>query len=213
MIMATIAIPVERHVILSGVSWETYQRLGADYQDRPGARFTYNEGNLEIMVRSARHEEPNRMLALLVELIAAELGIEWRLLGSTTFQREDLLKGFEPDSSFYIKHAPEIGDRDVDPATDPPPDLIIEVDVTRSSLDRFPIFAAFGVPEVWRYDGIRVTIFRLEGGRYVESEFSSALPPLTGQVATRFLEERRRTRSTEWVRRVRDWARGQPQRR
>jgi len=207
--MSTVASPAERRVTLSGVSWETYQRVLAEHEDQNGTRFTYNEGALEIMVLSARHEQPNRILALLVEMIGGELGIEVCPLGSTTFQRPDLLKGFEPDSGFYIAHAPAIGGRDVDPAVDPPPDLIIEVDVTSSSLDRFPVFAAFGVPEVWRYDGTRVAIFRLEGARYVEVESSGALPPLTGALATRFVEERRRTGSTEWLRRVRRWAREQ----
>lgn len=89
----------------------------------------------------------------------------------------------------------------------PPPDLIIEVDVTSESLDRFPIFAAFGVPEVWRYDGSRVAFFRLEAGRYAESDCSAALPPLNAALATQFLEESRRLASYEWLRRVREWAR------
>ena len=100
-------------------------------------------------------------------------------------------------------------DTKVDATVDPPPDLVIEIDVTRSSLDRFPIFAAFGVPEVWRYDGSRVSIWRLEGGQYVETESSAALLPLTGSMATRFLEESRTMRSPEWLRRVREWARSQ----
>ncbi len=207
--MATVLSPVEHKVTLSGVSWETYQRLLAEHDDENGTRFSYNKGTLEIMVLSARHEHPNRILALLVELVAGELGIEVFQLGSTTFQRSELLKGFEPDSAFYIAHAAEIGARDVDPAVDPPPDLLIEVDVTSSSLIRFPIFAAFGVPEVWRYDGTRVAIFRLEGGQYVEMESSNALPLLSAALATQFLEERRRLGSTKWLQRVRQWARAQ----
>src|SRR5712692_4473821 len=119
--MATVLTPVEHKVILSGVSWETYQRLLAEHEDENGPRFSYNEGTLEIMVLSARHEQPNRILAQLVDVIAEEFGIEVCPLGSTTFQRSELLKGFEPDSAFYIAHAPEIGGRDVDPAVDPPP--------------------------------------------------------------------------------------------
>lgn len=207
--MAAVASPAEQKVILSGVSWETYQRLLNEQQDHSGARFTYDRGSLQIMVLYARHEHPNRTLALLVEVLAEEWGINVYALGSTTFQREDLLKGFEPDTCFYVAHASAVLGREVDLALDPPPDLIIEVDITSPSLPRFPIFAAFGVPEVWRYDGARVTIFRLESQRYVEAEHSTALPPLTGDVATRFLEESRHTRSTEWLRRVQEWARQQ----
>ncbi len=207
--MATVAAPAQQKVILKGVSWETYQRLLAEHQEASGTHFIYDEGDLEIMVLSLRHEEPNRDLAFLVDVLVEEFDLDVRRAGSTTFQREDLRKGFEADSAYYFAHASEIKGTDIDPEVDPPPDLIIEVDVTSPSLDRFPIFAAFGVPEVWRYDGSRVAIHRLEAGRYVEATSSAAFPPLTAGLATRFLEERRRTRNKEWVRRVREWARRQ----
>ena len=207
--MATITAPAQQKVILKGVSWETYQRLLAEHQETSGTHFIFDEGDLEIMVLSADHEEPNRDLEFLVNVLAEEFDLDMYPVGSMTFQREDLQKGFEPDSAFYIAHASEVEGREVDPAVDPPPDLIIEVDVTSPSLARFPIFAAFGVPEVWRYDGSRVAIYRLEGGRYVEALSSSAFPPLTAELATRFLKERPGTRNTPWVRRVREWARQQ----
>ena len=203
--MATVLSPAESRVVLS-VSWETYERILADHPDAAGPRFTYSEGTLEIMVLSSRHEQPNRILEFLVKEVATELGIDICPLGSTTFKRAELLKGFEPDSAFYIGRASMLWDRELDTAVDPPPDLIIEIDVSRSSLHRFPIFAAFGVPEVWRYDGSRVSFWRLEGGRYVEAESSAALPPMTAALATQFLEESRSMGSTEWLRRVRGWA-------
>lgn len=208
--MATVTSPPERLVTLTGVSWETYERLLAEHQDQRGTRFTYDDGNLEIMVVSSRHELPNRILAMLVEAVAEGLGIALIPLGSTTFKRASLRKGFEPDSAYYIGRASALWGQDhIDPAVDPPPDLIIELDVSSWSLDRFPIFAAFGVPEVWRYDGTRVTIFRLEGDRYVEVQTSRLLPPVTGSLATRFLEESRQLASHEWLERVREWARAQ----
>jgi len=206
--MATVSSPVESRVLLN-VSWETYERILAEHPDAAGPRFTYSEGVLEIMVLSATHEEPNRTLAALVEALAEDFGRNVRRLGSTTFKRASLHKGFESDSAFYIARAAAMAGREIDPAIDPPPDLIIEVDVTSASLHRFPIFAAFGVPEVWRYDGSQVTFWRLEGGRYVEAASSTAFPPLTAAVATRFLDESRSMGSTEWLRRVREWARGQ----
>ncbi len=207
-VMATVTVPAQQKVILRNVSWETYQRLLAEHQEVSGTHFIYDEGNLEIMVLSADHEEPNRDLAALVDVLAEELDLDVRRVGSMTFQREELRKGFEPDSAFYIARARELEGRRADPAVDPPPDLIIEVDVTSLSLNRFPIFAAFGVPEVWRYDGSRVAIHHLEQGRYVEAASSLAFPPLTAELATRFLEERQRMRNREWVRRIREWARG-----
>ncbi len=205
--MSAVATPAEQRVILEAVSWETYERLLAEHNEACGTRFAYDEGMLEIMVVSAGHEKPNRTLALLVEVLAEEFGLDVERVGSMTFKREPLRKGFEPDSAFYIAHAAAIRGRDVDAEVDPAADLIIEVDITRRSLPRFPIYAAFGVPELWRYDGSRVWIYRLEGSRYVESESSAALAPLTAALATEFLEESRRLRSTDWLRRVRQWAR------
>ena len=100
--MATVTSPAERLVILEGVSWETYERLLAEHEDQNGTRFSYNEGTLEIMVLSARHEQPNRILAMLVEAIAEGLRIRVSPLGSTTFKRSELRKGFEPDSAYYV---------------------------------------------------------------------------------------------------------------
>jgi Uma2 family endonuclease len=207
--MATLVTPIEHKVILHGVSWETYERLLNEQQESPGTHFIYDEGALEIMVLSRRHEEPNRDLAMLVQLVAVELDIDFHQLGSTTFKRKHLRKGFEPDSVFYFSRVAETEGRELDAEIDPPPDLIIEIDVTSPSLNCFPIFAAFGVPEVWRYHQSRVTFYRLEGGCYVETASSCSLPPLTAEMATHFLEERLRMRSPQWTRHVREGARQQ----
>ena len=144
------------------------------------------------MVVSIAHENPNRTLAQLVEIVAEETERDLHHAGSTTFKRKDLAKGFEPDSCFYIGHAEQArGREELDPMMDPPPDLVIEIDITRSSLNRFPIFAALGVPEVWRFDGERVTMYRLESGRYLEIETSLSVPPLTASQSTVFLDESR----------------------
>ena len=206
--MATVSSQPERLVILRGISWQTYNRIVAEAGEKSGTRFTYDEGVFEIMVLSSRHEEPNRTLALLVEVLAEEMNIDLRRFGSTTFRRQDLQKGFEADSCFYIQNARAVQGKDeVDLATDPPPDLIIEVDITSESLDRFPIFAAVGVPELWHSDGDSVALLRLEDQTYRNTFHSLAFPLLTNEIATRFLAESRQLPSTAWLRRVREWAR------
>lgn len=105
------------------------------------------------------------------------------------------------------------GKDEIDLATDPPPELTIEVDITSSSLNRFPIFAAVGVAEVWRYDGERVQFHTLEGSErpsprtYRVIEESLVLPPMTASQATAFLELDRREKATVWLRTVREWIR------
>jgi Uma2 family endonuclease len=208
--MAAVLHLPEQKVILKGVSWETYERLLAEHEGESGTRFAYDSGILEILVPSARHEKPNRLLASLVEVLAEEMALNIESLGSTTLKRADLLKGFEPDSCFYIQHADTIREsEEIDLTVDPPPDLVIEIDITSPSLDKFPLYAAIGVAEVWRYDGTHVTMYRLAGERYVEVTHSVVLPLLTNEYATRFLEERKQTPSTVWLRAVRAWAREQ----
>jgi Uma2 family endonuclease len=206
--MASAISSPEQLVILDRVTWDTYERLITEHGERCGTRFTYDEGVLQIMVISSRHERPNRRLATLVEVLAEEWALDIEQLGSMTFKREDLQKGFEPDSCFYIQHADAIRDREeIDLAVDPPPDLSIEVDITSGSLNRFPIFAAVGIPEVWRFDGNKVAIFRLESGGYVESTNSVAFQAITGEILTQFLDDSQKLKSTAWLKRVREWAR------
>lgn len=195
-------------VILHGVSWETYERLLTEHEENSSTHFTYDQGMLEIMVLSARHESLKHILALLVDLIAGEMELDIYGLGSTTFQREDLARGFEPDACFYIQHEAAVrGKAAIDLTIDPPPDLVIEIDITSPSLNKFPIFAALGVTEVWRYDGEQVTIFALRGDQYVVQTESIFLPPMTGKVLTELVEASQSLKRTAWLRRVREWAR------
>jgi Uma2 family endonuclease len=196
-----------QRVILHGVSWATYERLLADFQDSHAAHFAYDEGRLEIMVLSAEHEEYKDVITLLINVLAEEMDIDVRSFGSTTFQRADLERGFEPDGCFYIQHEAQVrGKKKLDLMVDPPPDLMIEIDISRPSLNKLPMYAQMGVGEVWRYDGRRLTIFKLEGSVYIERAESAALPNVTGETLTNFAEEGKQLKRTAWLRRVREWA-------
>ncbi len=197
-----------QQMILHGVSWKTYELLLSDFQDSHAAHFTYDRGVLEIMVLSFKHENVNRTLANVVSILAEEMQIDLINAGSTTFKRADLARGFEPDSCFYIQHEEQIsGKAEIDLSVDPPPDLVIEIDITNPSLNKFPIYARVGIPEVWRYDGTKVFFFIVEGGEYKEADRSLAFPPLTSAIVATFLEESVELKSTAWARRLREWAR------
>jgi Uma2 family endonuclease len=207
---ALAASSAEKRILLRGVSWSTYELLIADQFGRRSPRFTYDRGLLEIMTTSAEHERCTQDLGQIVETVAEELDIDLWNLGQATFKRGDLAQGFEPDMCFFIRNEPHIRDTiEFDPATDPAPDIVIEVDISRDSLSRFPIYAGFGVPEVWRYRNRRVEVWRLDSDKYVESEASEMLPPLTREVLTRFLSESRSMKRTEWKRAIRAWVREQ----
>jgi Uma2 family endonuclease len=141
--------------------------------------------------------------------VAEELNIEAEDLGSTTFRREDLERGFEPDSCFYIRNAAGVrGKKRIDLGADPPPDLIIEIDITSPSLAKLPLFAKAGVPEVWRFDGNRLAIYELIGDEYLERDASVAFPAVTSADVTAFIKDSETMERPEWVRKLRGWARG-----
>src|SRR5918999_1991744 len=155
---------VEQSVVLDGVSWETYQSLLNDFQDRPAVRLTYDCGWLEIMTLSSLHEKVKTLLGRLIEAYADAAEITVEGFGSTTYARKELKKGLEPDECYYIQHAADVtGKSKFDFAVDPPPDLAIEIEVTRRVLPRQPIYAALRVPELWRFDGRKVIPMHLTG--------------------------------------------------
>jgi Uma2 family endonuclease len=206
--MATVLSPPEERILLHDVSWETYQSLLVDQQDRSVPRLTYDGGVLEIMSPSGEHEEVNDRFKYLVLAIAEEMDLDLRTFGSKTFKRADLAKGFEPDSCFYIQNVAGISETiDPDLSVHPPPDIVVEIDLTHPSLDKFPIYAQTGVPEVWIYSNQRVFIHLLHEGDYKESEMSKALPGVTATALTRFINEAPQMKLRQWLRSVRDWAR------
>lgn len=199
--------PVER-VILHGVTWGLYERLLSEVGESPAMRVTFDNGLLQIMVVSAGRDNPNRTLGEIVVAICEETDADYCPAGSTTFKRPDLLKGFEPDSSFYFQHAATVRPKDeIDLPVDPPPELVIEVDVTRDSLNRLPIFAAVGVAEVWRYANGVVSMFALRGGSYEPIVRSLALPVLEARAATEFVEKSRTMRRPAWLAMIREYVR------
>lgn len=170
-----------QRAFFTDVSWDEYEEL-LDWRDehRRGIRLAYDRGELEIMSTTATHERLKKILALLIEIWVTENGGDYNAFGSMTHRRADLERGLEPDECYYIQNwAAVAGLRDIDFAKDPPPDLAVEIEVSRTVLSRLPIFAALKVPEVWRYDGTRLTILLLQpDGTYAESPASLALPAL-----------------------------------
>ncbi len=207
--MATIQSPQEQRMVLHNVSWDAYERLLTDHENGSTPRFTYDRGELEIMSPLPLNEQLIWAIESLVEIAAEEISQDFENLRSATFRREDLQRGFEPDSCFYLQNEPRIrGKSRIDLRVDPPPDLIVELDITSPSLDKLPIYAEFRVPEIWRYDGERLGIWLLEGDRYAAVAESRALPGVTAEVASRPIEESKGQRHILRLRAVREWASG-----
>lgn len=207
--METVKSPAEHRVVLRNASWGTYERLIKERGEGRLPRFSYDRGALEIMSPSTEHESAAYCLELLVAVFCEETGVSLYNARSATFKRRDLEGGFEPDAGFYVQNEGLVlGEAGANLDPDPPPDLVIEIDITGPSLSKLPVYARMGVPEVWRHDGERVTIFVLREGGYEEAPESAVLPPLSDAAISRFVEESSSLSSTAWMRRMRGWARG-----
>jgi Uma2 family endonuclease len=205
---------IAEHVVLNGVSWEAYECLLEAFGDRR-LRHSYDDGTLEIMSPLKRYDRVKKLLARVIEMAAYELDIEIQGIGSTTLRRAERRQGLEPDECYYVAHEAEVRDKeDYIPGRDPPPDLAVEVDVTSSSVDRMPIYAHLGVPEVWRFGDGELSFWRLaRSGKYVRCTRSHAFPRLTSRVVNEFLNLRFKQSENQIVRSLVAWIRQEPPRR
>ena len=173
--------PTETRLLLKGVSWETYGQLLSETGESRNQRFAYCDGMLEIMVPLADHEEPTRLFDDFVAVFVDALGLELRKLGSLTMKAESQRKGLEPDCCFYVQNEAVVrGVSQLDFEVHPPPDLVVEVDNSSGSLDKFPIYVALKVPEIWRLRRGELSIHLLNGEQtsYEEVEQSLAFPQM-----------------------------------
>lgn len=199
--MSLAELQSEHRVVLAGVAWSTFESLLAE-TDHRGARFTYDQGRLEIMSPSETHERLKRLLGRMIETLTVELDIPIRSSGSTTLKNEMKRRGLEPDECYYVAHEPAVRGHDrIDLRSDPPPDLAIEVDISASSLDQLSIYASLGVPEVWLYDGVSLQVYHLEAdGSFVQKTHSAAFPFLPLDEVQHQLARRDETDETTWIR-------------
>lgn len=183
-------LPEGSTLVIHQVTWEDYERLLGDVSERPGLRISYDCGKLEIMSPLPEHEEYGRFIERLVQILAEELDLKVQSYGSATWKRQKLTKGAEPDCCYYIKNAGlVIGKRKFDLESDPPPDVVVEIDTTNESLSKFSIYAALSVPEIWRYDGNKIQFYELGSMGYRESTGSRFFSQLTPAMLADALEK------------------------
>jgi Uma2 family endonuclease len=203
-------LEVSEPLVLVGISWATYERL-LEERDRvrPGVRLTYDRGRLEIMTVSRIHERWKGVLARLIEALTQELRIPLISGGNLTVRREDLARGLEPDECYYVQNALQmVPMKELDFTRDPPFDLVVEVEQSRTIGSRLPVLDALGVREVWLYNGrsLRILHRQPEGG-YVERPTSAALPQVPPAEWERFLGRVGQIDDTTLVVEFVDWLR------
>ncbi|MDR3638020.1 MAG: Uma2 family endonuclease [Isosphaeraceae bacterium] len=212
--MATVSRPTPVHepreirVLVHDVAWDGYEAM-LQIVDERHIRVTYDAGSMEVCMPSQRHEQAAQWLGLFVTRLAEELEVPYEPLGMTSWKKASVAKGIEPDQCYYLQnHEVVRRESPLDLETDPPPDLAIEVDITSSSLNRMAIYAALGVPEVWRYDGQTLAVNQLQpDGQYQSSATSHAFPGLQPSDVEHFMELGRTIDKVRWARTLRDWVR------
>lgn len=206
----TTSTPAEQRTVLQNVSWQTFDSLLKETADLRGSRFAYDGYTLEIMTPLYEHESYKIQFDRFIFALAEEFNINIKSCGSMTLKRQDLIRGIEPDNCYYIQNELAIrSKREIDLTTDLPPDLAIEIDITSSSIDKFQIYAALRVPELWRYDGRVLRFYQLREGEYVEIDASVAFPFVTVREISRFLEQSKTTGEMAVLRSFRAWVRNQ----
>jgi Uma2 family endonuclease len=206
--MATVRTAKPRRgVVLHNVDWRAYQAIGRALADRPALRLTYDRGVLEIKTTSLRREYFKHFLGRIIEAWTEVRRLPLAGYGSMTFKRRKDLRGLEPDQCYWIANEAQVRNKDhIDFRVDPPPDLIVEIDISRSSVDRMAIYGIMGVPEVWRYRKQSVAFLALQpGGRYIEVPQSLSLAPLASADLPPFLAMRGTADENAIIRQFRAW--------
>lgn len=194
----------EQRVVLRGLSWDGYlQILNALPQSR-GSRLTYDDGILEITVPLELHEFSGRLIERFIWTLVELMGLKIKTMGSTTMNYPTLKKGAEPDNAYYIQHQPLVKGRNVDFSQDPPPDLVVEVDITHTDIAKNQFYASLGVPEFWRFNGKVWRIYQLHEQVYVEVEASPTFPQVPKERLYAFLEQAKED-EIEAVQDLRSW--------
>jgi Uma2 family endonuclease len=198
----------ETRIVLENVSWEVFVAL-ADERRGSVPRMTYDEGVLEMMRPKRKHENISCLLGRMIEAYSEIKGIEILSVAAVTVKRSDLKKAYEADESYYVTNIDNVlSKEELDFDVDPPPDLVIEVELTSSAIDKLELFAAMRVREVWRHDGTSVRFYRLSNGRYEFILESKELPGLSSDLIHRFLDQRLQAGETTWIRAFRSEIQG-----
>jgi Uma2 family endonuclease len=175
----------EQRVLLRGVSWQGYLQILEALPQSRGSRLTYDDGDLEITVPLEDHEFSGRLIERFILTLVELMGLRIKTMGSTTMNYLGLRKGAEPDNAYYIQNQPK--GRNVVFGEDPPPDLVVEVDITHTDIAKNQFYASLGVPEFWRFNGKIWRVYCLQDGVYSEVELSPTFPQVPKEQLYAFL--------------------------
>ena len=204
-----LSVPPGHQLLLKDLSWQEFEEILEELGASRAARLSYSNGILEILTPMMGHETAKVLIGDLVKILLDEMGIDYEPTGSTTFKNQQIDQAVEPDESFYIENCEAVrGRQRVNLEVDPPPDLVIEIDLT--SRTRFNNYQLLGVAELWLYEGKRLQINVLQDGEYVECQTSPTFLglPLSEKIL-QVLEQSKTVNRGALLREFRQWVRAQ----
>jgi Uma2 family endonuclease len=196
----------EKRLTFRNLDWQAFKQIQHLLAERTRARFTYDNGVLEITMPLEGHERSARLIERFILILVMEMGMKFKTMGSTTLDREDLLKSAEPDNGYYIQNYILVADHEIDLNIDPAPDLVVEVDITHTDLNKNALYASLEVPEFWRFNGRKWQILQLVDGAYIECDRSPTFPIVEKTDLYQFLETALLDEATAEVN-LRQWVR------
>ncbi|BAY62897.1 hypothetical protein NIES22_29730 [Calothrix brevissima NIES-22] len=208
--VTTTTTAAETRVLLKNISWQTFKIMLSEMGTDRKIKLAYDIGIIEIMTPFMAHENSNRLIEVFVGVLCEEFGLEIKRCGSLTLIRDDLERGGEPDSSYYIQNEFLVRNKEnIDLASDPPPDLVLEVEYSKPKIDKLQLYAAMGIPEFWRYNGTVLRIYQLEAEKYLEVEFSPTFTYIAIKEIPRFIQASKQNGEIATTRAFRTWVQEQ----
>ncbi|MGB3205410.1 MAG: Uma2 family endonuclease [Crinalium sp.] len=204
--MVVTSTPTEQRILLQNISWQLFENLLLELGEHNSHRLAYHKGKLEIMVPLPEHENSNRMIEALIVALVEVLNLNIKMFGSMTIKRSSMKAGKEPDSCYYIQNEALVRNKKTLYFNeDPPPDLALEIDISRSSLNQLELYADLGIKELWIYDRRTIHFYQLEHGGYVECDRSPTFPILPASRVIEFLEQCQTLGVITALRQFREW--------
>jgi Uma2 family endonuclease len=169
----TIQLPSGTVMCMPG-TWHDYCALRQSRGEGSMPRIKFRDHEILLMSPLPRHGREAHLLARIVETLLDTDARNYEAFTPITMEIPER-GGIEPDYCFYIDNWQAVVGRDrLDWQTDPPPDLVIEIDVT--SYTAVADYAAYKVPEVWLFKQNKLSIFRLQEGDYLPQAGSRYFP-------------------------------------
>ena len=161
-------------VMRSPATWQDYQTLYEQRGDSAVPRLKYRSGEVLLMSPLARHGRDVSLIADIIKTLLDSLGREYDAFTPVTMQLPEE-SGIEPDYCFYIDHWQAISGKDrIDWRNDPPPDLVLEIDIT--SYSDVQDYLPYRVPEVWLFRNQNLMVYQLQGDDYSLASQSRYFP-------------------------------------